>query len=123
MAAQTLFEKYGGFSAVSKIVLSFYDVLLDSDEVGPFFDDVDMARLIDHQTKFIASLLGGPASYTDEQLYRLHERLDLEDRHFDEVVETLANTLAKHGFSAGDVATVKAELEARRPVIVKQNVD
>ncbi|MCF8466428.1 MAG: group 1 truncated hemoglobin [Sneathiella sp.] len=123
MAAQTLFEKYGGFSAVSKIVLSFYDVLLDSDDVGPFFDDVDMARLIDHQTKFIASLLGGPASYTDEQLYRLHERLDLEDRHFDEVVATLAGTLAKHGFSAEDVATVEARLEIRRSVIVRQNVD
>lgn len=123
MAAQTLFEKYGGFSAVSKIVLSFYNVLLDSDEVGPFFDDVDMARLIDHQTKFIASLLGGPAAYTDEQLYRLHERLDLQDRHFDEVVETLANTLEKHGLSERDVATVKAELEARRPAIVRQNVD
>ena len=28
MAKQTLFEKYGGFSAVSKVVLDFYDVLL-----------------------------------------------------------------------------------------------
>lgn len=123
MAKQTLFEKYGGFSAVSKIVLDFYDVLLDSEEVGPFFDDVDMARLIDHQTKFIASLLGGPASYTDEQLYRLHERLNLKDRHFDEVVETLGATLKKHGFKGEDVATVMSSLELRRSVIVSHNVD
>lgn len=123
MAKQTLFEKYGGFSAVSKIVLDFYDVLLDSDEVGPFFDDVDMAKLIDHQTKFIASLLGGPASYTDEQLKRLHERLNLKDKHFDEVLETLGDTLTKHGFSAGDVGLVNTALEERRPVIVCRNVD
>ena len=123
MAKQTLFEKYGGFSAVSKIVLDFYDVLLDSDEVGPFFDDVDMPRLIDHQTKFIASLLGGPASYTDEQLQRLHERLKLRDRHFDEVLGTLGETLKKHGFSAGDLALVNEELEQRRSVIVSHHVD
>ncbi|MCC3305531.1 group I truncated hemoglobin [Sneathiella sp. HT1-7] len=123
MAKQSLFEKYGGFSTVSKIVLDFYDVLLDSDEVGPFFDDVEMARLIDHQTKFIASLLGGPASYTDEQLYRLHERLKLENQHFDEVLETLSKTLARHGFSVADIAQVNDELEQRRSVIVSQNVD
>ena len=123
MAAQTLFEKYGGFAAVSKIVLNFYDTLLDSDEVGPFFDDVDMAKLIDHQTKFIASLLGGPASYTDEQLQRLHARLNLENRHFDEVKETLSRTLLAHGFSEQDNARVMVELEIRRPVIVRQNVD
>lgn len=68
MAEQTLYEKYGGFSQVSKIVLAFYDTLLDDDDIGPFFDDVDMARMVDHQTKFIASLLGGPAAYTDNQL-------------------------------------------------------
>ncbi|MEX1036310.1 MAG: group 1 truncated hemoglobin [Sneathiella sp.] len=123
MARQTLFEKYGGFSSVSKIVLDFYDVLLESDDVGPFFDDVDMARLIDHQTKFVASLLGGPASYTDEQLYRLHERLDLENRHFDEVVEALGDTLKKHGFKTEDVNTVIAELELRRSVIVRPHID
>ncbi|MFC4273042.1 group 1 truncated hemoglobin [Sneathiella chungangensis] len=123
MAKQSLFEKYGGFSTVSKIVLDFYDVLLDSDDVGPFFDDIDMARLIDHQTKFIASLLGGPASYTDEQLHRLHERLNLENSHFDEVVETLSDTLKKHSFSADDVAAVRDALEQRRSAIVSNNVD
>ena len=123
MAKQSLFEKYGGFSAVSKIVLDFYDVLLDSDEVGPFFDDVDMPRLIDHQTKFIASLLGGPAAYTDEQLYRLHERLKLTDSHFNEVLETLGATLKNHGFSADDLSEINHALEQRRSSIVCHNVD
>ena len=45
MVERTLYEKYGGFSQVSKIVLSFYDTLLDNDEIGPFFDDVDMSRM------------------------------------------------------------------------------
>ena len=118
MSEQTLFEKVGGFSKVSKVVLHFYDTLLDSDEIGPFFDDIDMARMVDHQTKFIASLLGGPASYTDNQLRQLHSHLDIENSHFDELKEVLADTLQSHGFNPDDVESVLNEFERRRQLIV-----
>lgn len=124
MSERTLFEKYGGFSQISKVVLSFYDTLLDSDEIGPFFDDVDMAKMVDHQTKFIASLLGGPASYTDQQLQRLHAHLDINDSHFDELKVVLKGTLSDHGIESGDVDAVLQEFENRRGMIVgKPDVD
>lgn len=118
MAQQTLFEKYGGFSKVSKIVLAFYDTLLDSDEIGPFFDDIDMSRMVDHQTKFVASLLGGPASYSDKQLHQLHNHLDIRDAHFDELKDVLKETLSDHGVEPADVDTVLQEFEQRRSQIV-----
>ena len=43
----TLFDKYGGFATVSKVVMSFYDRVLDSDQIGEYFEDIDMKRLID----------------------------------------------------------------------------
>lgn len=118
MSDQTLFEKYGGFSKVSRVVLAFYDTMLDSDEIGPFFDDVDMSRMVDHQTKFIASLLGGPAAYTDNQLRQLHSHLDINDSHFDELKIVLAGTLDQHGFETGDIEAVLQEFENRRNLIV-----
>ncbi|MCP4317292.1 MAG: group 1 truncated hemoglobin [Hyphomicrobiales bacterium] len=118
MSEQTLFEKYGGFSKVSKVVLAFYDTLLDSDDIGPFFDDIDMSRMVDHQTKFIASLLGDPASYTDNQSKQLHSHLDIENSHFDELKEVLSDTLESHGFGATDVEAVLQEFESRRQLIV-----
>ena len=51
----TMFEKYGGFAKVSRIVSSFYDKALDSPILAPYFTGVDMRRLIDHQTKFASS--------------------------------------------------------------------
>lgn len=119
MAERTLYEKYGGFSKVSKIVLSFYDTLLDNDEIGHFFDDVDMSRIVDHQTKFIASLLGGPAAYTDKQLRQLHSHLDVNDAHFDELENVLRGTLLEHGMAPEDVEIVVAEFGKRRPLIVR----
>lgn len=118
MTEQTLFEKYGGFSKVSRIVLAFYNELLDSDDIGPFFDDVDMSKMVDHQTKFIASLLGGPAAYTDNQLRQLHAHLDIADPHFDELKVVLSGTLQDHGLASEDIEAVLGEFENRRHLIV-----
>lgn len=117
--AMTLFEKYGGFGSISKVVMAFYEKLLDSDEVGPFFDDVDMKRLIDHQTKFVASLLGGPADFAEEKLESAHRHLDISGADFDAMKRLFDETLAEHGFAADDRDAVVAEIEARRGVIVK----
>ncbi len=118
MSDKTLFEKYGGFSQVSRVVLSFYDRLLDSDDIGPFFDDIDMSRMVDHQTKFMASLLGGPASYTDSQIRQFHHHLDIKDAHFDELKTVLAETLGDHGFDPDDIEAVLTAYEDRRTLVV-----
>jgi hemoglobin len=40
----------GGFAKVRLLVSEFYDRVLDSDTLAPYFDGIDMRRLIDHQT-------------------------------------------------------------------------
>ncbi len=116
--SRTLFDKYGGFKSVSRMVMTFYDKVLDSEQVGDFFDDVDMPRLIDHQTKFISFLLGGPVSYSDERLRRAHASLDVTNDDFDEIGKLLRETFAEHGFEAQDIDTVMTEIESRRSVIM-----
>lgn len=115
---KTLFEKYGGFSAVSRIVLDLYDRLLDDDDVGPFFDDIEMARIVDHQTKFVSSLMGGPASYTDEQIRKMHARLVISDAQFDRLEAILRATLVDHGVAAEDADAIAGAFEARRGLVV-----
>ena len=116
--AQTLYDKYGGFSKVNHIVMALYDALLDSDEIGPYFDDVDMKRLIDHQTKFIAFLLGGPANFASDHLQRAHANLNVTDPHFDELKVILADTLTNAGFEEEDTKTVLDVIETHRSQVV-----
>ncbi len=115
---KTVYEKYGGFSTISRIVMDLYDRLLDDDEVGPFFDTVEMSRIIDHQTKFVSSLIGGPASYTDEQIRKLHAHLTIDDRHFETLKQLLGATLVDHGMTEEDVAYVVGEFDRRRGLVV-----
>lgn len=116
--AGTIYEKYGGFRTVSRIVMSFYEMALESDQIGDHFADVDMAKLIDHQTKFISSLLGGPASFSDERLEQVHRHLGISHEDFDEASALLAEALEEHGMDKADVSAVIAVIETKRKLIV-----
>jgi len=41
-----MFEQYGGLAFLSRVVLNFYDRVLASVRLAPFFADVDMQRLV-----------------------------------------------------------------------------
>lgn len=116
--SKTMFERYGGFASVSKIVMSFYDKALDSDIIGHHFEDVEMSKLVDHQTKFIASVMGGPAAYTDEALYRLHSHLKIDREQFDEMTALLEETLEDFNFDRTDINEVMGHIRARARHIV-----
>lgn len=116
---KSLYEKYGGFSTVSKIVMTLYDKLLDDDDVGPFFDDVDMPKLIDHQTKFVSSLMGGPASFTDTHIENAHKHLTIYAAHFDRLKELIEETLDGFSVDEEDIETVLAAFEQRRQLLIE----
>lgn len=114
----SIFERYGGFANVSRIVMDFYEKVLDSPVVSPYFSQTDMKRLIDHQTKFIASMMGGPASYTDEHLERVHVHLGITEPAFYEIVELLKETLEDFDFEDEDIRHVEQNMVGRKNYIV-----
>lgn len=118
MTHKAPYEKYGGFSTVSRIVMRLYDKLLEDDDVGPFFDDVDMPKLIDHQTKFVSSLMGGPASFSDTHIANAHKGLTIHDVHFDRLKALLRETLDEFSIEQTDADVVLAAFEARRELLV-----
>ncbi len=118
---QTIFERYGGFAKVSRIVMSFYDKILDAPLTSPYFTKTDMKRLIDHQTKFIAAMMGGPASYTDDHLERVHARLGITEPAFLEAVTLLTETLEDFDFAHEDIQAVKEEVMRRKNFIITRS--
>jgi hemoglobin len=115
---RSILDQYGGFPFLSRVVMAFYDRVLDSDVLAPFFEDVDMRRLIDHQTKFMAFVMGGPASYTNDHLAHVHAQLGIDRPAFDEMISTMRDTLEEFDMDDGDVATVLNELRIRAPWII-----
>ena len=120
--AETLFERYGGFSTVSRIVSDFYGRVRESDMLSPYFEHVDMHLQIDHQTKFIATLMGGPASYTDEHIRRVHAQHQISQEAFAEGCAVLRETLEDHGMDESDIGSVMAAFSAHRDQVVAEPV-
>lgn len=113
-----LFERHGGFAAVRRIVSAFYERMLESRRLAPYFAQADIRRLIDHQTRFITQVMGGPASLPDRQLERAHAGLGVTAAEFAEMVELLRVTLEEAGLTPADVEQVLHEVRRRERLIV-----
>lgn len=102
----TAYDRCGGFSTVRKIVSAFYEKVLDSEALQHYFANIDMPRLIDHQTQFIASVMGGPATFSDDALHKAHARLGISQAEFDEITELLREALEDNGVDDDDVEMI-----------------
>ena len=86
--------------------------------ISHHFERVDVKRLLDHQARFISSVTGGPASYTDEHLRRVHAWLGITAAEFREMLALLTETLEDFDFERADIDYVAGELRRRQGVIV-----
>lgn len=115
---RTIFERYGGFASVSRVVMSFYDRMLDSPITSRYFANINMKRLIDHQTKFIATIMGGPASYSNDHLERVHAHLGITEEAFYESMTLMKETLEDYNFADDDVEQVEDQMLGYKNYIV-----
>ena len=118
---RTVFERNGGFASVNRVVMAFYEKVLESPVTSAYFAHTDMRTLIDHQTRFIASMMGGPASYTNDHLERVHARLGITEEAFHEVVSLLTEALEDHNYSDEDIQVVSDEIMSRKRYIVTRS--
>ncbi|CAD0183166.1 Hemoglobin-like protein HbN [Ruegeria sp. THAF57] len=119
--SQTIYERYGGFKTISRIVMTFYEMALDSDQIGDHFEDIDMPRLIDHQTKFVSSLVGGPASFSDDRIEAVHRHLNISHADFDEMADLFGQALEMHGMQDAHIKIALNAIESKRAIIVTRN--
>ena len=115
---QTIFERNGGFATVRKVVSTFYEYVLEDEVVSPYFAGVDMRRQIDHQSKFISAVMGGPASYSDEHLQRVHARLGINHEAFVVISGLLQEAMEDHDMAPADVDAVVKAFGAREHLVV-----
>lgn len=104
----TLFDKYGGFATLSKLVEIFYQKVMDSDNLAPYFHGVGMTALMDHQTNFIAKALGGPDRYEGRDLAEVHKPFNISAEDFNEVAELLEEALEEMEVGPDDIKGIMA---------------
>lgn len=114
----TLFDKLGGFGAVSLIVEEFYDEIERNQITSAYFQGVDMKALTKHQVRFISQALGGPEQYSGKSMVGAHNDFQVSNEAFNEVVTILGDVLGDNGVDEQDIEEVVAILEPLRTSIV-----
>lgn len=117
-----LYDKYGGFSTVSKLVQTFYGKVAESEELAPYFAGVDVQKLMDHQTKFFSSILGGPVEYTGGELKSVHAAMAITEEAFSEVADLLEETLEDMDVEEDDIETIMEIIGGVKSDILSPNL-
>jgi hemoglobin len=113
-----LYDKYGGFATISKIVHAFYDKVLASPSLDPYFAKVEMEALIDHQTKFLCKVLGGPDNYAGRAMRSVHQGRGITPEVFAEVAGLLQESLEEAHVEPTDVKTILGVVASVRRDVV-----
>ena len=117
-AARNVFDAVGGAVAVGAVVDELYVRVRSDPALADFFVDVDMAMLKAHQRAFIAAALGGPETYSGQDMAAAHRNLTISAADFDAVVGHVLDTLAGFGVATDVLMGVTDRLEPLRAGII-----
>ena len=117
--AQTIYDKYGGFFTLNNIIKNFYIAIKKDKNLAPYFEGVGMGKLIEHQTQFISSLVGGPQINYPLSLKDSHAHLNITEDHFNLCLSILRATLKEGLFSDEDIKVVLSEMIKSKNDIIK----
>ena len=99
----SLYERIGGPASVDAAVDVFYRKVLSDDRISHFFDTVDMDAQRSKQKAFLTMVFGGPNDYSGKDMREAHKSMNLNETHFDAVIENLAGTLTELGVGEAEI--------------------
>lgn len=114
----TLFNKYGGYATLTRVVEDCYAKAYESDVLAPYFDGADMRELVKRQTEFLGSLMGGPQSYSNQELRRIHRHFDITDTAFSTMMKLMRESLEHARFEDPDIEFIMDKMRRRRRYVV-----
>jgi hemoglobin len=116
--SESIYHRYGGFETVHTVITRFYRKVLAEPLLAPHFRHTNMDRLVDHQTHFVAMVLGGPKAENIRDLNDAHAHLRIRADEFDLVKDLLEESLLEQGVTPDDTDSVMTLVESTRPLIV-----
>jgi len=122
-AQRTLYERLGGYNAISAVVDDFEDRLFADPEVGKYFVGMgtDTRELFKQKTKnLVCNVTGGPCKVISRSAKTTHAGLGITNAEFDIVAGHLSDVLDKYKVPAAEhkelmdiIATLRKDIVER----------
>src|SRR5689334_22559828 len=123
-AQRTLYERLGGYTAISAVVDDFEDRLFVDPKVGKYFVGMgtDTRELFKQKTKnLVCNVTGGPCKVISRSAKTTHAGLGITNAEFDIVVGHLGEALDKYKVPAPEHKELMDIVETLRKDIVEKH--
>ena len=119
---KSLYERLGGYEAISAVANDFAEKLFIDPEVGSFFKGMGTdtrKSFIQKNTNLVCNVTGGPCKIISRNAKTVHAGLGITEEDFNVVVNHLVDTLDKFKVPAKEKEELLAIIGKLKPDIVE----
>jgi hemoglobin len=123
MKEKSLYERLGGYDAISAVVNELAVRLVTDRKLGVYFKGLSndsKRKLIAHLTDFVCSATGGPCIYTGRDMKTSHEGLGITEEEWDRFVRITKEVLDKFKVPAKEQQEFLQAVAPLKSVIVEK---
>ena len=121
-AEKSLYERLGGYGAISAVVNDFAEKLFTDPQVGPFFRGMGTdtrKSFIQKNINLACNVTGGPCKIISRSAKTVHAGLGITETEFNVVANHLIDTLDKFQVPAKEKAEFLTIIDTLKPDIVE----
>jgi hemoglobin len=115
---RTLYDRLGGYPAISAVVDDFVKNVAADKRINKFFAHANIGRLKARLVEQICQGSGGPCIYTGRDMRSAHAGMGIQGRHFNALVQDLGKSLNKFRVPAREQKELVAILAPMKKDIV-----
>ena len=120
MAKPSLYDRLGGYTAISAVVDDFVANVAADKRINKFFANANIPRLKARLVEQLCQASGGPCYYTGADMKTAHAGMGVRNRDFDALVGDLVKSLNKFKVGAKEQQEVLSALGGMKKDIVGQ---
>jgi hemoglobin len=118
MAKRSLYERLGGYSAISAVVDDFVANVAADRRINNFFASANVPRLKSRLVEQLCQASGGPCYYTGADMKTAHAGMGVRNRDFNALVQDLGKSLNKFKVPKAEQKEIASVLLPMRKDIV-----
>ena len=120
---KSLYQRLGGYDAISAVVHDFAPKLFKDKQVGPFFKGMGTdtrKSFIQKNINLVCKVTGGPCKIISRSARTIHAGLGITESDFNVVVNHLVDTLKKFKVPTRESQELLAIIRSLKPEIVER---
>lgn len=119
-AGDTLFDRLGGKTGLTRIAGLTVDYAVADEAIGPYFKETNLPRLKSLLAAQFCQVTGGGCSYAGRDMAAAHAKMNIDDHAFNRLVELLQRAMDEEGIGFGTQNEFLALLAPMHPQVVNK---